>query len=198
MVVFLRPPRGFGVLTVTGRRSGKRRRRCVRVVRVGHTAYLAAIGGAKAQWLRNLKANPTVSLRIPGGTFDGVAQTLSRDEVDTARQAYCETVHPFDRVEYVMHMRGRPTPQRIKALHEHWFTHGVPVAVDLADTWRGSRPTAGSRAAWTDPTRARRSQAFVGFRTGLLPLEIGGFSSLTDGNLPISPERDVPLPSDTA
>lgn len=128
----LRPPRGFGVMTVTGRRSGKRRRRCIRVVRVGHTAYLTAIGGAKAQWLWNLRANPTVSLRIPGGTFEGVARTLRPDEVDAARQAYCETVHPFDRAEYVMHMRGRPTPQRIKALHEHWFTHGEPVAVDLA------------------------------------------------------------------
>jgi deazaflavin-dependent oxidoreductase (nitroreductase family) len=130
------PPRGFGVIAITGRRSGKRRRRCIRVVRVGHTAYLTAIGGAKAQWLRNLRANPTVSLRMRGGTFEGVARTLRRDEVDTARQAYCETVHPFDRAEYVMHMRGRPTPQRIKALHEYWFTHGEPVAVDLAGTDR--------------------------------------------------------------
>jgi len=35
-----------------------------------------------------------------------------------------------------MHMRGRPTPQRIKALHGYWFTHGEPVAVDLAGTDR--------------------------------------------------------------
>lgn len=126
------PPRGFGVLTVTGRRTGKRRRRCIRVVRVGRTAYLTAIGGAKAQWLRNMRANPEVSLRTRGAASHGIARNLRADELDAARRAYCETFHAFDRAEYVMHMRGLPTRERIQALHEHWFTHGEPVAIDLA------------------------------------------------------------------
>jgi deazaflavin-dependent oxidoreductase (nitroreductase family) len=128
----LLPPRGFGVLTVTGRRSGKRRRRCVRVVRVADTAYLAAIGGRSAQWLQNIRANPAASVRIRGGTFQGVARPLRADEVDAARHAYCETQHPFDRAAYIMHMPGRPTRQRIQALLGHWFSEGEPLAIDLA------------------------------------------------------------------
>ena len=127
----LLPPQGYGVLTVTGRRSGKRRRRCIRAVRVGNTAYLAAIGGSKAQWLRNMRANPSVGLRIRGGTFSGTARPLRADEVDTARRAYCETLHPFDWMTHVFHMRGRPTRARIQALLEHWFHNGDVVAIDL-------------------------------------------------------------------
>ena len=40
------PPRGFGVLTTTGRRTGKTRRKCVRVVRLGDRAYLVMLGPA--------------------------------------------------------------------------------------------------------------------------------------------------------
>ena len=68
------PPRGFGVLTTIGRRSGRRRRTCVRVVRVEDTAYLTAIRGPRSGWLRNLRANRTVWLRIRGGTFAGIAR----------------------------------------------------------------------------------------------------------------------------
>ncbi|MGH6692913.1 MAG: nitroreductase family deazaflavin-dependent oxidoreductase [Gammaproteobacteria bacterium] len=130
----LLPPRGFGVLTTTGRKSGKKRRRCVRVVRVENTAYATAIRGSKAGWLRNARAHPTVWLRIRGGTFEGAARALRADEVDVARNTYCETLHRLDRIEYVLHMPGRPTPERIKALHEHWFTTGTPLAIELVAT----------------------------------------------------------------
>lgn len=136
----LLPPRGFGVLTTTGRRTGKKRRRCVRVVRVGDTAYLTSIGGPNAAWARNLRADPTVWLRIRGGTFEGTARQLTDGERDTARRAYCDTLNPLDRIEHLLHMPGRPTRERIKALHEHWFTTGTPVAIDLVDAAPGGRP----------------------------------------------------------
>jgi hypothetical protein len=38
------PPTGFGVLTTTGRRTGKPRRKCVRAIRTGEKVYLVMLG----------------------------------------------------------------------------------------------------------------------------------------------------------
>jgi deazaflavin-dependent oxidoreductase (nitroreductase family) len=126
------PPAGFGVLTTTGRRTGKTRRKCVRAIRSGDTAYLVSIGGAHAAWLKNIRANPDVRLRIRGGTFAGVARELSEPaETEPAAAAYCGTVNPFDYAECAMHRRGRPTRSRIQELHRSWFDGGIPLAVEL-------------------------------------------------------------------
>jgi len=135
----VRPPRGFGVLTTIGRKTGKERRRCVRAIRVGDTAYLAAIGGPEALWFRNLQANARVKLRIREGVFQGVARELDDAEREIAKVAYCETANPFERIEYVAHMRGWPTRARIEALHEYWFRTGTPIAIDLVPVPRSSR-----------------------------------------------------------
>lgn len=136
------PPRGFGVLTTTGRRTGKTRRKCVRVVRRGDRAYLVMLGPALvgkadskavAAWLWNIRADPSVRLRIRGGTFAGSARELEEGpEKELARGAYCETVHAFDYVECDFHTSGRPTRAKIQRLHRHWFDTGIPLAIDLA------------------------------------------------------------------
>jgi deazaflavin-dependent oxidoreductase (nitroreductase family) len=54
----LRPPAGYGVLTTTGRRTGKTRRRCVRAIKRGDRVYLVAIKGSRTGWLRNVLASP--------------------------------------------------------------------------------------------------------------------------------------------
>jgi deazaflavin-dependent oxidoreductase (nitroreductase family) len=134
-----RPPAGFGVLTTTGRRSGKRRRKCVRVVRDGERAYLVMLGpvligrpGATSAWLWNIRSNPNVELRIRGGGFTGTARELDEGtEKERAREAYCEFVGRFDYLEGRFHLGGRPDRARIKQLHRHWFDTGIAVAVDL-------------------------------------------------------------------
>jgi len=127
------PPRGFGVITTTGRKTGKTRRKCVRAIRSGDKAYLVSIGGARAAWLMNIRANPDVYLRIRGGTFAGRARELA-DETETqeAMAAYCETVNPLDFVECTLHRRGRPTRSKIKQLHRTWFEKGIPLVVELS------------------------------------------------------------------
>ena len=128
----LLPPRGFGVLTTTGRKNGKRRSRCVRAIRRGDRAYLVAIGGEFSGWLKNVRANPTVRLRIKGGMFTGVAREL-RDaaERQEATAAYCETVNPFDYLECRAHRKGRPTHSKIVELHRTWFEGGIPLVIEL-------------------------------------------------------------------
>jgi deazaflavin-dependent oxidoreductase (nitroreductase family) len=126
------PPRGFGVITTTGRRTGKTRRKCVRAIRRGDRAYLVAIGGARNAWLKNVRANPGVRVRIRDGTFRGAARELrDGEETQEASAAFCGTVNPFDYLECTMHRTGRPTRLKIEELHRTWFEGGIPLVVEL-------------------------------------------------------------------
>jgi deazaflavin-dependent oxidoreductase (nitroreductase family) len=140
----LRPPSGYGVITTTGRKTGKVRRKCVRVIRRGNKAYIVQLRPPKlaaerpsavAAWVWNIRANPNVRLRIRGGTFAGVARELTeRAELEQAREALCETVNLFDYGECDLHLRGLPTRAKIKELHRYWFDTGIPLAVELGDS----------------------------------------------------------------
>jgi deazaflavin-dependent oxidoreductase (nitroreductase family) len=133
----LLPPRGFGVLTTTGRKTGKTRRRCVRAIRRGDNAFIVAIGGASTGWARNARATPSVSLRIRGGTFAGrVRDFIDSAEAEQAKEAYCETLNAGDYAECTLHRRGRPTRSKIKELHRRWFEQGTPLVVELESEGR--------------------------------------------------------------
>lgn len=142
----LRPPAGFGVITTTGAKTGKERRKCVRVIRVGDTAYLVALRPPAVAianpsfvnaWVWNIRANPGVSMRIRGGTYNGVGRELTDPwERGRARAALCDTVNPFDAAECVVHLRGRPTRAKIEELHAYWFDTGIPIAIDLEPSRR--------------------------------------------------------------
>lgn len=130
----LTPPRGFGVLTTTGRRTGRKRRRCMRVIREGDRAYLVSLRGERAAWMHNVRANPNVRVRLRGGSYDAAAREIvDASELDRARSIYCGTVNRFDRIEYRMHRSGTPTPDRIRSLHEQWFSVGTPLVLELAE-----------------------------------------------------------------
>ena len=137
------PQTGFGVITTTGRKTGKARRKCIRVVRRGDRAYLVQLRPpelaltrptAVAAWLWNIRANPNVKLRIRGGTFAGVARELKEaGELAEAREALCETVNLFDYAECGLHLHGLPTRSKIQDLHRYWFDTGIPLAIELAE-----------------------------------------------------------------
>jgi deazaflavin-dependent oxidoreductase (nitroreductase family) len=126
------PPKGFGVLTMTGRKTGKTRRRCVRAIQRTDRIYLVAIGGPRAAWLKNVRATPHVELRVRGGRRSCLARLpRDADELEAARAAFCETVNLFDYVECAVHRPGRPTRARIVELHTEWFEHGSPLIAEL-------------------------------------------------------------------
>jgi deazaflavin-dependent oxidoreductase (nitroreductase family) len=130
----LLPPSGFGVITTTGRRTGKPRRKCIRTIRRGDKVYVVSIGGAEAAWLKNIRANPNTRLRIRGGTFSGIVRELSdATERQDAMSAYCETVNRADYAECAVHRRGRPTRSKIKELHRAWFEGGIPLVVEIVE-----------------------------------------------------------------
>lgn len=129
----VRPPHGYGVITTTGRTSGKRRRRCVRVIDGGAQAALVAIKGKRTGWAANALANGAVRLRLPRGTFTGTARQPTPDEVDRLRTLYCDTVTAFDSLTYRNWRTGRPTKDSISALLANWFDTGTPIVVDLTE-----------------------------------------------------------------
>jgi deazaflavin-dependent oxidoreductase (nitroreductase family) len=129
----LHPPVGYGVLTTTGRKTGKTRRRCLRAVRRGDKVYVVAIKGAGTTgWAKNALASGAVRLRLPTGTFSGRARELRGPaEVREASETYCDTVHRFDYLTWVNWRKGRPTPAKIKDLLRGWFDAGTPLVVEL-------------------------------------------------------------------
>lgn len=137
----VRPSKGYGILTTTGRRTGKRRRKCVRVVRVGDTAYLVQLmppelaverPGAAGAWLLNIRADPRVRLRLPDGEHTAVAREITDPaELAEARTALCTPIFTADFGECLIHLRGRPSREKIRDLHRYWFDTGHPIAVDL-------------------------------------------------------------------
>jgi deazaflavin-dependent oxidoreductase (nitroreductase family) len=131
----LRPPLGFGVLTTTGRRTGKKRRKCIRAIRQGEKTYIVMIRPKIAHkasaWVLNIRADPNVSLRMRGGTFAGLARELDDDEeLRQARELYCGAVNPFDYGECTFHRGSRPTRSKVQELHRIWFDTGIPLVVE--------------------------------------------------------------------
>ncbi len=137
----VRPPAGYGLLTTTGRKTGKTRRKCVRVIRSADSAYIVSLRPPElamsqpsvvAAWVWNIRTDPNVRLRIRGGTFAGLARELDDPaELELAKEALCETVNLFDYGECDLHLRGFPTRAKIKELHHYWFDTGTPLVVEL-------------------------------------------------------------------
>lgn len=142
-ILWWSPPAGFGVLITTGRKTGKPRRKCVRVIRRDDRAYLVALRpphlafanpAAVNAWVWNIRANAGVRLRIHGGTFNGVAREIADPaERKLARSLICDTVHPFDYGECTVHRRGVPSHAKIRELHRYWFETGIPVVIDVKE-----------------------------------------------------------------
>ena len=131
----LPPPLGFGILTTIGRKTGKLRRQSVRAIRQGDRIVVVAMMGERAQWLRNIRTNPHVTLRLKDKTAPGLAhEVLSDTERKWAADAYIGTTVPNDYLDYAVYEWGFPTRRKIQAAHRSWFEEGVPVIIEAQST----------------------------------------------------------------
>ena len=76
----------FLVLTTTGRRSGLPRRTPLNYAILDGRVYLLSGFGRRADWYRNLIANPRVTLALPGRVVEGTAEPVV-DPVEADRAA---------------------------------------------------------------------------------------------------------------
>ena len=124
-------PTGVAALTTTGRKSGRPRTTFVRAYRDADKAYLVSIGGERALWLKNMRANPRVTLRFRRETLRGIARDARNDtERQAVRDAFCGRTHPFDYAENMFHRKGLPTRTKVIELHAAWLEGGTPLIVD--------------------------------------------------------------------
>jgi deazaflavin-dependent oxidoreductase (nitroreductase family) len=124
-------PTGVAAVTTTGRKSGRPRTTFVRAYRGADSAYFISITGEHALWLKNIRANPEVTLRFRRVTLRGLARDPRNDsERHAVSEAFCSSTHPFDYVENIFHRKGLPSRTKIIELHAAWLNGGVPVIVD--------------------------------------------------------------------
>ncbi len=103
-------------LQTTGRTTGRPRTIEIWFAVEGTRVYLLAGGRDGAHWVRNLRAQPAVRVRIGGRTLDGVARTVEGDAADpVARRLLAE--------KYQRWREGEP----LRA----WAAGSLPVEIEL-------------------------------------------------------------------
>lgn len=88
--------RRFLLLTHVGRKSGLQRRTVLEVVLYdpeGGTCIVASGWGERSQWLRNIQANPHVTVTLGTRTHRAAAHRLDREEAEGALRDYSRR-HP--------------------------------------------------------------------------------------------------------
>lgn len=124
--------RGFALLTVTGRRSGRARQRPVRAVRRDDTLYTVAMLGQRSDWLRNVRKEPDVGIRLGRRRYRGLARQVGDPaERELAVDLYVGQVFAADYTDYAAYHWGWPTRRKIVEAHRRWASDGVMVAIDL-------------------------------------------------------------------
>jgi deazaflavin-dependent oxidoreductase (nitroreductase family) len=107
----------FCYLTTVGRVSGR-----PHVIEIwfalgdeSHILYMLAGGRDRSDWVKNLRRNPEVTVRVAGESFEGRARVVERDEEDALARRLL--VEKYER-----------TPGSLAG----WRRTALPVAVDLA------------------------------------------------------------------
>ena len=105
----------FCYLTTVGRVTGRPHEIEIWFALEGHTLYMLSGGRDRSDWVKNLRHNPKVTVRIGGERFEGRARVVEgMEEDDLARRLLVEKY------------------EREPGSLANWRRTALPVAVDLA------------------------------------------------------------------
>lgn len=115
----------FAYLTTTGRVSGLPRTIEIWFAEIGGTLYLLAGGRERADWVRNLRKEPRVRVRIGGprelsGDLAGTVAAVARDVADPAEELAARRALA---AKYYGWSAGEPL--------DEWSATALPIAIDL-------------------------------------------------------------------
>lgn len=108
----------FCYLTTVGRRTGRSHRIEIWFGQRGTTFYMLAGGGRRADWVRNLIANPAVGFEVGGEAHRATARVVE----DAAEEALARALLA---AKYQGWREGSPMSD--------WAQNALPVAVDVED-----------------------------------------------------------------
>jgi deazaflavin-dependent oxidoreductase (nitroreductase family) len=111
----------FCYLTTRGRRTGREHEIEIWFALDRRTIYLLSGGGEASDWVRNLRADSTVAVRLRDTTFDGDARLVDEDEESQRGRTLV-----FDKYQ----------PRYAGSL-ERWRGESLLVAVDVGATRKG-------------------------------------------------------------
>lgn len=103
-------------LTTTGRVSGKPHEIEIWFGLRERTLYLLSGGGERSDWVKNLRAQPAVRVRIGRWHFEGTARLVTEADEDRLAREMLDG-------KYEQWQPGRPLSE--------WAQTALPVAVDL-------------------------------------------------------------------
>ena len=125
-------PGGLALVTTTGRKTGKRRQRAMRVVRDGNRVYAVALLAERTDWIHNVRADPKVRIKLGRTTYDAAARVLTdAGERSRAAEVYRPIAGWYDYADYANFVWSIPTPGNVLRAHDEWFHAGTPVVFDL-------------------------------------------------------------------
>lgn len=112
----MNPDEPYCYLTTTGRVSGRPREIEIwfAAERAGTTLYLLAGGGERANWVRNLRADPRVSVRVGDTTHAATARVVQDPQEDAVARR-------------MVHGKYASGPDDMA----RWRDEGLLVALDL-------------------------------------------------------------------
>lgn len=104
-------------LTTTGRRSGRRHRIEIWFAVHDGRIYLMSGGRDRSDWVRNIRANPNVTVELAGRSHDGIAQFIGAED-------------PEDQLarELLVTKYARPGNELAD-----WGHNSLPLVIDLSD-----------------------------------------------------------------
>jgi deazaflavin-dependent oxidoreductase (nitroreductase family) len=105
-------------LQTTGRTTGRPRTIEIWFATDGERIYLLAGGRDRAHWVRNLRAEPRVRVRIGGRTLDGVARVIEGEDREPVARSLLAA-------KYQGWSEGRPLSR--------WAAGSLPVAISLEE-----------------------------------------------------------------
>ena len=103
------------LLTTTGRRSGKQRVVPLQYEEIDGRIYLGSSRGVKADWVRNILADPKVEVRVKSRRFQGAAEVIT----------------DADRVVDFLEVRLRRHPRMVGAMMKGEGLPQIPSRSDL-------------------------------------------------------------------
>jgi deazaflavin-dependent oxidoreductase (nitroreductase family) len=107
---------GFCYVTTTGRRSGQPHTIEIWFAADGDAVYLLSGGGDRADWVRNLRADPQVGLRIADQEWPARARIVTETDED-------ERVRRLLAAKYQDWREGAPLSR--------WAQTALPVAIEV-------------------------------------------------------------------